>query len=275
MQMLPFDLDSAWRSGLQQRANQAPDQPRLPLFMGLAEIGSVAPTLIERLVTQGLAMEALNLVFKNDQLGARWCLDGVPSLALARLALALKTAGLVRTWHGELLSVIDPAGRCIGAVERGVTRLLGIPVHCVHLVGVVDGVGTWVQQRSMVKAEGPGLWDTLMGGTVPFGESPRDALHRELWEEAGLQIKELCALEFRGRIRIAHPLGNDDGLSYCVDHIDCHVASLAANVVPVNRDGEVIQFRLLPPPILADWLIDDLFTLEAASVLLHLQSFTS
>lgn len=275
MQMLPFGLDSAWRSGLQRRANRAPDQPRLPLFMGSAEIGSVALTLMERLVTQGLAMNALNLVFKNDQLGARWCLDGAPTLALERLALALNNAGLVRTWHGELLSVMDPTGRCIGAVERGVARLLGISVHCVHLVGVVDGVGSWVQQRSMAKAEGPGLWDTLMGGTVPFGESPGEALQRELWEEAGLKIKELCALEYRGRVRVAHPLSDDDGLSYCVDHIDCHMASLAADVVPVNRDGEVIQFRLLPPPILADWLVADLFTLEAASVLSHVQAFDS
>ena len=275
MPMLPSDLDSAWRSSLQQRANQAPDQPRVPLFLGLAEIGSVASTLMERLSTQGLAIEPLNVVLKNDQLGARWCLEGEPTLALERLALALKTAGLVGAWRGELLSVMDPAGRCIGAIERGVTRLLGIPVHCVHLVGVVDGVGTWVQQRSMVKAEGPGLWDTLMGGTVPFGESPKAAFQRELWEEAGLEMEDLCALKSRGRIRVAHPLGNDDGLSYCVDYIDCHVASLAAEVVPVNRDGEVIQFGLLPPPILADWLINDLFTIEAASVLLQVQGFTS
>jgi hypothetical protein len=53
------------------------------------------------------------------------------------------------------------------------------------------------------------------------------------------------------------------------------MASLAADVVPVNRDGEVIQFRLLPPPILADWLVADLFTLEAASVLSHVQAFDS
>jgi hypothetical protein len=39
-----------------------------------------------------------------------------------------------------------------------------------------------------------------------------------------------------------------------MDHIDCQIASLAADVVPINRDGEMIQFRSLPPLILADWL---------------------
>jgi len=69
-----------------------PDQARLTLFMGSAEIGAVAPILMERLVTQGLAMNALNLVFKDDPLDARWCLDGAPTLAPERLALAWKTA---------------------------------------------------------------------------------------------------------------------------------------------------------------------------------------
>jgi 8-oxo-dGTP pyrophosphatase MutT (NUDIX family) len=275
MEILPLDMDSVWCAGLWRRANQAPLSPRLPLYAGPTLIGSVATALMDRLGANPARLKQLDLCFKDDQLGARWCLGGPITPALERLYEALASAGLVRTRHDEMLDVLDPAGRSIGAVERGVMRLLGMPVRCVHLVGVVDGWGTWVQQRSMHKAEAPGQWDTLVGGTVGFGEAPEACLQRELWEEAGLQAFHLRALQARGLLRVAHPTEGEDGLSYSVDHIDCFAASLAADVEPINRDGEVIRFELLSPQALADRLAREHFTLEAACVFLQVQGFTA
>ncbi len=269
MNILPPQFSPAWRDAVWHRANQIPAQPRWPLSAGGVQIGSVAPTLMERLVERGMDLRELGLLREKDAHGVQWNLLGEPTAALARLALALRDAALVRTWHEEALAVVDPAGVCVGAVERGVTRLLGIPVHCIHLVGIVDGVGTWVQQRSMNKAEAPGCWDTLMGGTVAFGESPQQALERELWEEAGLPLTALSTIHARGRIRVAHPSGDADGLCYSVEHIDCHFALLEADVQPMNQDGEVIRFDLLSPQDLADQLYCGAFTLEAACVLLR------
>ena len=44
----------------------------------------------------------------------------------------------------------------------------------------------WIAQRSFDKATDPGKLDNLIGGGVPDGQTPAQALVREGWEEAGL-----------------------------------------------------------------------------------------
>jgi len=280
LNILPPDANAAWRQAVWRFANQPPTQPRLPLCAGPVAIGSVAPALLERLATRGVPLHSLGLYHQRSAQGDSWQLLGPVTPTLAQLALALQTAGLVRHWHGEALAVQDAAGVCIGALERGIARLLGMPTQGVHLVGVVLGdtegpsrVSTWVQQRSARKAEFPARWDTLMGGTVALGETPETTWPRELWEEAGLHPTDLHALQHRGRIRVAHPVdhGNDDddGLSYSVEHLDCYLAQLAPGTTPHNQDGEVQRFELLPPQALAERMALGGFTPEAACVLLR------
>ncbi len=110
-----------------------------------------------------------------------------------------------------------------------------------------------------------------MGGTIAFGESPETTLSRELWEEAGLRTSDLERLEPIGTIRTSHP-DSEDEFSYHIDLIDCRVASLSTTLTPSNEDGEVIQFELLEPDALRKRLELDLFTLNAACVLLHAQN---
>ncbi|MDO9481532.1 MAG: NUDIX domain-containing protein [Hydrogenophaga sp.] len=280
MNLLPPEAHAAWRQAVWQQAHQAPTQPRLPLCAGQDTIGSVAPALLERLAAHGVPLHSLGLHHRRGAQGETWHLNGPLTPALAQLALALQAAGLVRHWHGEALAVRDAAGGCIGAVERGIARLLGMPTQGVHLVGVApsasDGASTWAQQRSAHKAEFPARWDTLMGGTVALGETPNSALERELWEEAGLHTTDLHALQHHGRIRVAHPVthgDNDDGLSYSVEHLDCYLAQLAPGTTPNNQDGEVQRFELLPPPALAERMARGCFTPEAAGVLLRVSGW--
>lgn len=271
MSILPRSCDPDWQAATARRANQEPSPPRIPLLVGADQIGSVAPSLIQHLSVHGLTLDALGLHTHEPARSAPFHLEGSPTTALERLARVLNDSGLVRTWHNEQLPLFNESGERLGAVERGVTRLLGIPVHCIHLVGIVEGHGVWVQQRSLQKSEDPGLWDTLMGGTIAFGESPETTLSRELWEEAGLRTSDLEHLEPIGTIRTSHPASEDE-FSYHIDLIDCRVASLPATLTPSNEDGEVIQFELLEPDALRERLELDLFTLNAACVLLHAQN---
>lgn len=282
MKLLPPEAHAAWRQAVWQQAHQAPTQPRLPLCAGPNTIGSVAPALLERLAARGVPLHSLGLHHQRGAQGESWQLLGPLTPTLAQLALALQAAGLVRHWHGEALAVRDAAGGCIGAVERGIARLLGLPTQGVHLVGVVlsdtegpNRVSTWVQQRSAHKAEFPARWDTLMGGTVALGETPETTWPRELWEEAGLHPSDLHALQHRGRIRVAHPVEHghdDDSLSYSVEHLDCYLAQLAPGTTPRNQDGEVQCFERLAPPALAERMASGGFTPEAVGVLLRVAS---
>lgn len=137
MNILPPEANAAWRQAVWQMADQPPTQPRLPLCAGPVAIGSVVPAMLEQLAVQGVPLHSLGLQHQRSTQGETWQLLGPLTPTLAQLALGLQAAGLVRHWHGEALALQDAAGVCIGAVERGITRLLGLPTQGVHLVGVV------------------------------------------------------------------------------------------------------------------------------------------
>lgn len=56
----------------------------------------------------------------------------------------------------------------------------------VRLLALAPDGRLLLQQRSLSKSIGPGLWDNLAAGLVSSGETPAEAMLRELHEEAGL-----------------------------------------------------------------------------------------
>jgi len=253
------DPAAAWLARLHARALQPPLRPRVPLACEWGPIGSVEPALLANLRVSCLQPGP-------DPGQAGWLITGVPTDSLRVLALALREAGKVRAWRDELLSVRDASGRVVGEVERGVTRLLGIATEAVHLLGLAPDGRHWVQQRALTKPDDPGLWDTLVGGMVPAGESLDNALARECGEEAGLSLGQLSGLHLGGWVATQRPTpATPEG--YTVERIAWYVAQVPAGVEPVNRDGEVAQFRLMTVDELRAQLAVDGFTLDAALML--------
>lgn len=252
----PSDLGAR----LQARAMQAPLQPRDLLACAAGVIGSVEASLLEPLRLPCLA---------RGQVGgqAGWVLAGEPSGSLQALACALRDAGRVRAWRDEMLAVRDASGRVVGRVERGVTRLLGIATEAVHLLGVSPDGLHWVQQRALTKPDDPGLWDTMVGGMVPAGESLEHALARECLEEAGLVLGQLVGLRHAGWITTQRPTpGTPAG--YTRERIAWYLAEVPAGLQPSNRDGEVAQFRLMTADEIRAQMRVDGFTLDAALMML-------
>ena len=136
-----------------------------------------------------------------------------------------------------------------------------------HLVGRAPDGRHWVQQRSLAKANDPGLWDTLVGGMVPAGESLAEALTRETWEEAGLEIAQLRGLATGGRVTLRRPTDSGGGTGYVIEDIDWYRCVLPEGRVPVNQDGEVAEFRLMTAGELQGCLLQGEFTLEASLIL--------
>ncbi len=247
----------AWWQRLAKRAAQPPARPRHALWIeGVASpIGSIEPALAER-----LRADKLPLVRHGVD---RERLYGPPDAALHQVACWLRDHGLASKWRDEALPVTDAAGTPHAVIERSAVRPLGIATFAVHLIGFAPNGEVWVQQRALDKATDPGQWDTLMGGLVAAGESTASALERETWEEAGLCTADLHALHWLERITIRRPVSE----GYMVEHIDVFEAVLPEGANPANQDGEVERFECVPPAMLAAWLVEGRFTLEAALML--------
>jgi 8-oxo-dGTP pyrophosphatase MutT (NUDIX family) len=252
-----LQLDAAWRDRLRAQADQPPRVTREPLWAAGAMVGSVEPDFFPTLkLPFWVVLEK----------GTGWELQGDITQSLHAIAHAMREAGLAHVWRDEQLPVTDEAGRVVGTVERAAVRPLGITTFAVHLAGFAPDGRHWIQQRSLTKANDPGLWDTLMGGLVPATDTLQRALERETWEEAGLRLDQLRELAHGGRVTTRRP-ARDVPMGYIVEHIDWYRCVVPEGVVPENQDGEVRQFALAGDAEVLRRLLGDEFTHEAALVL--------
>lgn len=87
----------------------------------------------------------------------------------------------------EIFPIVDEDGVVIGSATRaechGGSKWLHPVVH-LHLFNHKGDI--YLQRRPDWKDIQPGKWDTAVGGHVDYGESPEEALHREVREELGI-----------------------------------------------------------------------------------------
>ena len=81
----------------------------------------------------------------------------------------------------------DEHGVSHATIERAAARFWGtltLGAHCNGYVADAHGRPThlWVARRSLSKPTDPGMLDNLIGGGVPLGQSPLEALQREAFE---------------------------------------------------------------------------------------------
>ncbi len=188
--------------------------------------------------------------------------------ALDRINRRLRAAGLIPGWRDELFPLYDPATpRPLARMERAATRFWGTLTLGAHATGyVADAAGRpthlWIAQRAFDKATDPGKFDNLIGGGVPDGQTPWQALQREGWEEAGLAddlLRRATAgpvLELRRDI----PEGLQHEWLYSYD------LQLPRGHQPNNQDGEVAGFECLPLADALDRSRGHAMTVDAALV---------
>jgi 8-oxo-dGTP pyrophosphatase MutT (NUDIX family) len=232
-----------WRAATQQ----APACARAPLSLAGQAVGSVAPGWQSRVVQQFPDLWH-SLLAAHPGGGAGWSLRAPPgepaTQALALLAGALRGTGLCGPWRDELLCIEGARGEGLGEVERALVRVLGLTTQAVHLVGAAPDGRIWVQQRSFTKPNDPGLWDTLVGGTVSAGETVAQTLERETWEEAGMPLARLTGLRQGGCFHVSRPTPDGGGAGHLEERTFWFTATLTEGSLPVNRDGEVDHFEL-------------------------------
>ena len=87
----------------------------------------------------------------------------------------------------ELFPIVDEEGNTLGKISRGEAHNGSRTLHPVVHLHVFNSQGQlYLQKRPLWKDIQPGKWDTACGGHVAYGESPEEALKREVSEELGI-----------------------------------------------------------------------------------------
>lgn len=216
--------------------------PRVPFRVGDAEVGSVAlehlPALADFHEWLALDEEALVLKVAPDARDA----------AFARMNEALRADGAIVAWRDEIFPLLEPAtGAVLARFERAACRFWGTLTLGAHANGYVAGAdgrpaALWIAQRSFSKPTDPGLHDNLVGGGVPHGQTPDEALVREGFEEAGLSPAEMAGARRAGVLRLARDI--PEGFQH--EWLHAFDLPLPPGRVPQNQDGEVAGFALMP-----------------------------
>ena len=233
-------------------------QPPFPtgliaLFIDGTHVGDVQPAVARCIAEKvdGFSLRGETLVLADGTLDFK-----ARSELLANAAKQLRDAGIITRWRDEALSVGNPP---LAIIERAACRPLGIATEAVHLNAYLDPDTLLVAKRAAHKQIDAGLWDNLVGGMVPSGESLQRALAREAWEEAGLQLDRV-QVERGHSFHVRRPV--TEGMQSEIIHT--FDTSLPPGLQLHNRDGEVdaIEPRNVEDVISA--IERDEFTLESA-----------
>lgn len=87
----------------------------------------------------------------------------------------------------ELFPVVDEEGHTLRSITRGEAHSGSRILHPVVHLHVFNSKGEiYLQRRPLWKDIQPGRWDTSCGGHIAYGETPDEALRREVSEELGI-----------------------------------------------------------------------------------------
>jgi 8-oxo-dGTP pyrophosphatase MutT (NUDIX family) len=183
---------------------------------------------------------------------------------------ALRAEGLIRAWRDETFALFSPgSGAVLARLERASTRFWGtltLGAHCNGWVAGDDGrpAWLWVARRSDLKPTDPGKHDNLVGGGVPFGQSPCEALVREGFEEAGLGPDRMAQAVHASVLELQRDI--PEGLQF--ERLHAFDLELQPHERPVNQDGEVAAVECLPVAEAARLAAAGEMTVDAALVTL-------
>lgn len=217
-------------------------QARVPFWVDALRVGSVAradlPALKRWPQWFSLGPQGVELLATPPE----------RDVALAEVNAGLRDAGLIRAWRNETYAIVaSPGTPPLALIERASARFWGtltFGAHCNGYVADAQGRPThlWIACRAWHKPTDPGLLDNLVGGGVPHGQSPFEALVREGFEEAGLDAATMGRATPGSVIALACDIAE----GFMHEHLHAFDLHLPEDATPKNQDGEVAELHRLP-----------------------------
>ena len=189
--------------------------------------------------------------------------------AVSDVLKTLRDEDLITGWRGEQYPVTTRfLAVPVFTMERAAVPFFGTRGYGVHINGFVrmpQGISMWIAKRSKTKPTGPGKLDQIVAGGQPIGIGFTDNVLKECQEEAGIPLS---------LARTAKPVGTISYLTHRAEGVRNDVLvnydlELPTDFEPVNTDGEVESFSLLPLDQVRQTLADgDAFKFNCALVAL-------
>src|SRR5439155_3210179 len=168
------------------------------------------------------------------------------SAAVDEVVEALVLENRLPKWRNEIFDVMPRWGeKPVFRVDRGAVAFFGVRAYGVDLNGYRrdrDGLHLWVGRRAPDKRVAPNKLDNTVAGGIGNGYGVAATLAKEAEEEAAIPADLIERAVPVGAITylMENEVGIRDGVLFVYD------LELPAGFVPRNRDGEVVDFRLMP-----------------------------
>ncbi|XP_062546890.1 uncharacterized protein LOC134212764 [Armigeres subalbatus] len=151
----------------------------------------------------------------------------------------------LKGWRNECFEVRSVFGSLM-KMERSATSMFGVRNFGVTINGYIQhplkGLCIWLQQRADTKQTWPGKWDNMVSGGLSVGHGIYETAVKEAAEEASIPEHLLNNLVSAGCVSFFFE--SERGLFPNTEFV--YDLELPEDFVPVNSDGEVQDFQMLP-----------------------------
>jgi len=220
----------------------------VPLLAGSDRIGLLrrdnARALLRFPDVFAVAEDKVDLVTRGDVETVSRAVDAVVD--------ALVAENCVPRWRNETFDVAPRWGAPpVFRLDRGAVPFFGTRAYGVHLNGYCrkgHTISLWVGRRSPDKQVAPDKLDNLVAGGVGNGYGLGETLAKEGEEEASIPAALIERAAPAGAVsyRMETRLGIRDDVLFVYD------LETPADFVPKNRDGEIVEFELMPATAVID-----------------------
>jgi 8-oxo-dGTP pyrophosphatase MutT (NUDIX family) len=220
----------------------------VPLTAGNARIGLLRRDNAEALQRFSdvftVAEQRVELVARGDIAAVSRAVDAVVD--------ALVAERQVPKWRNESFDVAPRWGATpVFRLDRGAVPFFGTRAYGVHLNGYLrrgEALYLWVGRRSPGKQTAPNKLDNLVAGGIGNEYGVGETLLKEGEEEASIPRSLMSRAISAGAVsyRMETRLGIRDDVLFVYD------IEIPADFVPENRDGEIVDFELMPLPAVLD-----------------------